>query len=1455
MAQNLELDVAVKLSLDNASRDIFDGIEKSAKETKSKVDKAFNFGKAAVSVGVLISAFKTLGNAVKKNLEFVTRMTSTIVKSMSSITGAITGAVLKISGLSAVLKGINTAFNGLGNAIRSAISSLDFAGFIKESSELSSGLLEVQNVLNKVFGKEGMAEIKAFSSTAVSELGMTTLAVEKYLGRFGAALSTTGQSRTEIARMSKQLVQMTSDLASFYDMEHDIVAEKLFSGVITGQVKPLRELGVDMSKASLEAYALANGYSTLYKDMTAAEKQALRFNYAMDKFSMMAGDYKDTINSTANQMRLLKNQLKELGTVVGSIINAFLNPLIIALNHVMSAVIGVAKTIASAMGIDWSMGVGGAASTIDGVSSAYEDLSDSADDLSDSEDDVADGISKASKEAKKALAPFHKLNILQNKASKNSSGAGSGAGGGIGESLKQGLENAGAEVPSFKEMIKGLFDWIWGLDWEGAFDKMLKAVNKILDKLPKALRNLFNALKVWMARIVGLINKGISDFNWSGLGKSINEFVKGLGQVILVALKGIHFKDLGTGIAKALNEVVADPTTFMTWATVVGQAINDGYLLIQGVVKELNWKLLGYDIYIGIKSLFGTIDGNMIRDTVFNTLSSIGTSLTTFFNKLSNDEELQDDMSEDLLSIINGIADYVGSDEFEELLNALVDSLDGVFGSIKENLEKNGTLDKLKTGFIKILKAAGRLLKGNLGDLALEIFNAVKDAIKAVFTDKDVPLHLKLVGAGILLNKTGLGDIIGSILKLVYAFAMMRKVTGLLGGAGGTLVAASAGMGKLASALSAIGAIVLPLIPLIIGLGVPFKILQKNGEEAGKALDVTAEHSAKVFQSLGNDADTLMSLFDDVTSTSHFDKLKEMDEWFKFGGLSSKETEAAYNLKHFLMNTLGMAGDEAETKAKEIAQRIGGNLNIPKETLDASTRDIIEGYRTMIDEGKSFKQQFADNWKEIALAANESAGEMSTTTVDQINTIYENLVTGATSASDLLKMKNDTLYTATEEAYKKLDDLKQQSSNNMLNMQKKYNDELYALQQEELNKELEDYNIKAGAYNDYLNQRKSIAESMKGNELNVEDQHQRAIDAIVHDGYSRQDAEAAANMARTREYAYEIQDAYEQSANNSGMAWKDTFDGLGLSIGEFIDIIDSEFKTEDGKNVISDALTAGLDELPTELNASLTPAVDEINNVVTEPLKTSSGEIAQTLTEDISKAAEDIKPHFTSISDFFKSAVKEPISNEATELSNEMSGKFEEAYKKTQDIWTPFIGWFEDNIITPLTTKLTELGNTIEKVFVDSVANIESKWSSLNNSVQSWADSMAKSLNNAARSADKLAESLSKAAAAKRDYTSAKSLRVQSSGRNGMPSYIPGYANGAVLQPNKPHLALLGDQRSGINIESPLSTMVEAFKAAAQNIEGGLSGNITIPVYVDGVLTTQKVITAEQMHNYRSNGR
>lgn len=46
------------------------------------------------------------------------------------------------------------------------------------------------------------------------------------------------------------------------------------------------------------------------------------------------------------------------------------------------------------------------------------------------------------------------------------------------------------------------------------------------------------------------------------------------------------------------------------------------------------------------------------------------------------------------------------------------------------------------------------------------------------------------------------------------------------------------------------------------------------------------------------------------------------------------------------------------------------------------------------------------------------------------------------------------------------------------------------------------------------------------------------------------------------------------------------------------------------------------------------------------------------------------------------------------------------------------------------------------------------------------------------------------------------------------PPVIPKLARGAVIPPNREFLAVLGDQKSGTNIEAPLDTLFSAFKAA-----------------------------------------
>lgn len=70
---------------------------------------------------------------------------------------------------------------------------------------------------------------------------------------------------------------------------------------------------------------------------------------------------------------------------------------------------------------------------------------------------------------------------------------------------------------------------------------------------------------------------------------------------------------------------------------------------------------------------------------------------------------------------------------------------------------------------------------------------------------------------------------------------------------------------------------------------------------------------------------------------------------------------------------------------------------------------------------------------------------------------------------------------------------------------------------------------------------------------------------------------------------------------------------------------------------------------------------------------------------------------------------------------------------------------------------------------------------------------------------------------------------------------IPRLAQGAVIPPNREFLAVLGDQKSGTNIETPLSTMVEAFNKAL-DYRGSTNQQINVVCYLDGDVVYKNVI-------------
>lgn len=183
-----------------------------------------------------------------------------------------------------------------------------------EGIELASDLVEKQNVVDVTFGNDSN-KIYEFADTAAEKFGITTLAAEQYAGTMGALFKSSGITEG-IDDMSIKMAQLAADMASFYNISSDMAFEKLKSG-ISGESEPLKALGINLSVANLEAYALSNGIKTAWKNMSQAEQTMLRYNYILSQTADAQGDFERTSDSLANQQRIMQLNLQKVQAEIG----------------------------------------------------------------------------------------------------------------------------------------------------------------------------------------------------------------------------------------------------------------------------------------------------------------------------------------------------------------------------------------------------------------------------------------------------------------------------------------------------------------------------------------------------------------------------------------------------------------------------------------------------------------------------------------------------------------------------------------------------------------------------------------------------------------------------------------------------------------------------------------------------------------------------------------------------------------------------------------------------------------------------------------------------------------------------------------------------------------------------------------------------------------------------------
>ena len=226
------------------------------------------------------------------------------------------------------------AFSRLVKAIGLVMIARKALDTIKTGIDYASDLAEVQNVVDVTFGSATEA-INSWSKECLAAYGMNEVSAKRYAGTIGAMLKSSGLAGDAIVDMSKDMVGLAGDMASFYNLDLETAFEKIRSG-ISGETEPLKQLGINMSVANLEAYALSQGITTAYNEMSQAEQVMLRYNYLMSTTADAQGDFARTQDSYANQTRLLSESWLEFTGVMAEQLLPILTTIVSWLNNIVA---------------------------------------------------------------------------------------------------------------------------------------------------------------------------------------------------------------------------------------------------------------------------------------------------------------------------------------------------------------------------------------------------------------------------------------------------------------------------------------------------------------------------------------------------------------------------------------------------------------------------------------------------------------------------------------------------------------------------------------------------------------------------------------------------------------------------------------------------------------------------------------------------------------------------------------------------------------------------------------------------------------------------------------------------------------------------------------------------------------------------------------------------------------
>lgn len=411
------------------------------------------------------------------------------------------------------------------------------------------------------------------------------------------------------------------------------------------QTKPLRNYGIDVTQTSFKPIMAELGLDKSVNELTQAEKEILRYISTLRQAQNAMGDFANTIESPANQLKVLKQQFYEMQAAIGNLFIGAFAKILPYVNAIIMVIKELAKTIASFFGIqmkDYNTG----------VASYLDEYSDDLDGVAGS----ADKASGAIKALKRQTLGFDQINNITSPTPSSGSGS-SGAGGGVlGEvddkllaalkGYKNGMENVKMEATKLRDKIMDILGFtkhineetgevyftyngwkatvkgVW--NWFKELNPLAKAFTLI--GLPAAFLSLYKAIKK-IGDLTGInsVLKGTFNITKSLLTPAKN-LTKSLLEFSTVAIKSNGgIKNLNGGLKLGIQ-------SWREQEGIIKKGTNElnGF---SGAIAGVKNVILGLGTAtVGIKALSTSIENLSTEGTnLGNVLGTVGGTLTTVF--------------------------------------------------------------------------------------------------------------------------------------------------------------------------------------------------------------------------------------------------------------------------------------------------------------------------------------------------------------------------------------------------------------------------------------------------------------------------------------------------------------------------------------------------------------------------------------------------------------------------------------------------------------------------------------------------------------------------------------------------------------------------------------------------------------------------------------------------------